>query len=318
MTTSDSPVELLLTSKVQGADNVTVLQLRHPSGHALPGWAPGAHIDLVLEPELIRQYSLCGNPEDRYVWQVAVLRENAGRGGSQYVHDKLAEGDTISVVGPRNNFDLLPSPNYVFIAGGIGITPILSMVEAAAQQGSEWKLHYGGRTLASMVFAQSLRERFGDNVILYPSDAVGRIELDSILAEPVSQTLVYCCGPAPLVDAVSKGCESWPSGSLHVERFVPKEMQDPVLRASFEVELALTGKTITVTPAQSVLDAVAAAGVQVLSSCREGTCGTCETPVISGEVDHRDSLLTPEEQAANDTMLICVSRAACPKISLEL
>jgi ferredoxin-NADP reductase len=306
-----------------GAEGVAVLELRDPSGADLPAWSPGAHVDLNLPGGMVRQYSLCGDPHDRSVWQVGVLREPAGRGGSAYVHDEVAEGTEIGVRGPRNNFELAPSPRYVFIAGGIGITPILPMAAAAEEAGAEWEFHYGGRTRTSMAFLDALdaleaRTGHGLRVTLHPQDEVGLIDLQKILGTPRPDTLVYCCGPEPLLKAVEAVCAEWPAGALHVERFSPKEQGDRVLSGDFEVELTLSGQTLTVPPDKSILEVVEEAGIPVLSSCQEGTCGTCETPVLEGEVDHRDSLLSPDEQAANDTMFICVSRAACPKLVLEL
>jgi ferredoxin-NADP reductase len=248
-----------------------------------------------------------------------VLRAVQGRGGSAHVHANLVLGSPVHVRGPRNNFPLVTSPRYLFIAGGIGITPLLPMIAAADAAGADWRLVYGGRSRASMAFQVDLAQRYGDRVLVAPQDEVGLLELQGLLGVPSVDTVVYCCGPEPLLLAVEQHCQAWPAGALHVERFAPKAQDEPpVLSTSFEVELSLTGKTVVVEPYQSVLEAVEAAGVQVLSSCQEGTCGTCETPVLEGEVDHRDSLLTPEEQAANDTMLICVSRAACPRLVLEL
>ncbi len=267
---------------------------------------------------LVRQYSLCGDPRDRSVWRVAILREPESRGGSAHVHESLQQGDDVEVRGPRNHFELAPAPRYVFVAGGIGITPILPMIDAADAAGAEWELHYGGRSRRSMAFLESLEETTGSRVTLHPQDEVGLIDLDALLGSPLPDTLVYCCGPEPLLLAVEQRCADWPSGSLRVERFAPKDVGEPVLTGAFEVELALSGLSLTVPPDKSVLEVVEDAGISVLSSCTEGTCGTCETTVLSGEVDHRDSLLTPAEQAANDTMFICVSRAACPKLVLEL
>lgn len=309
--------ELVVHSRARAAEGVVVLDLRDPSGAALPAWAPGAHIDLVLPGDLVRQYSLCGDPADRLTWRIAVLREPAGRGGSALAHE-LLPGATVEVRGPRNHFPLQPAARYLFVAGGIGITPILPMIAAADAAGAEWRLLYGGRTAASMAFARELRAAHGDRVDLRPQDEHGLLDLESLLARGTPDTLVYCCGPAPLLDAVEKHCAGRPPGTLHVEWFTPKDAGEPLLAGSFEVELAVTGITCTVPPGRSILDVLEAAGVQVLTSCREGTCGTCETDVLAGTVDHRDSLLTPEEQAAGDTMLICVSRAACPKLVLDL
>jgi ferredoxin-NADP reductase len=309
---------LQVASRTEGAEGVVVLELRDPSGAELPAWAPGAHLDLELPNGLTRQYSLCGDPGDRSVWRIGVLREPEGRGGSAYVHDELTEGVQIDVRGPRNNFPMVESPHYVFIAGGIGITPILPMMAAADAAGAEWELHYGGRSRRSMAFLESMEELTGTRVTLHPQDEVGLIDLEAILGTPRPDTVVYCCGPEPLLQAVEKKCVTWPADALHVERFSPKEFGEPLLQGAFEVELATSGMTLTVPPDKSILEVVEEAGVPVLSSCQEGTCGTCETPVLEGAVDHRDSLLTPAEQEANDTMFICVSRAACPKLVLEL
>jgi len=300
------------------ARGVVVLDLRLPTGEDLPPWMPGSHIDLVLTPELTRQYSLCGNPLDRRVWRIGVLREPEGRGGSEYVHHALHDGALVDVRGPRCHFALEPSPRYLFIAGGIGITPIVPMVGAAQAVGAQWELHYGGRSLESMAFRTQLSECFGAAVTLHPQDEVGLLKLDKLLGSPRSDTLVYCCGPEPLLTAVERHCAAWPAGALHVERFAPREQEEPVLHETFEVELAQSSITLAVSPDESILEVAKAAGVDVLSSCEEGTCGTCETRVLEGAVDHRDSLLTPEERAANDTMFICVSRAACPRLVLDL
>ncbi|MDH6676324.1 ferredoxin-NADP reductase [Rhodococcus sp. LBL1] len=310
--------DLEVHRKTDVADGVTLFELRHPEGVSLPEWTPGSHIDVVLQPDLVRQYSLCGDPADTGTWRIAVLREPDGRGGSQYVHDKVDTGDSIRVRGPRNNFELRPASRYVFIAGGIGITPILPMVAAAHAAGAEWTLTYGGRRRGSMAFVEELTTRYPDGVEVCAQDVAGHPDLAAILGSPQPDTLVYCCGPAGLLDAVTEMCERWPAGALHVERFAAMELGDPLRSEEFEVELALSGTTVTVPPGTSILEAVTAAGVQVLSSCQEGTCGTCETSVLGGAVDHRDSLLTAEERAANDTMMICVSRAACPRLVLDL
>lgn len=301
-----------------GAEGIVVLDLRDPSGADLPAWSPGAHVDLKLPGGLTRQYSLCGDPADRTTWRIGVLREPEGRGGSAHVHEALHEGEEVAVRGPRNHFELVPAPRYRFIAGGIGITPILAMITAAEQAGADWELHYGGRSRRSMAFLESLEELLCNRVTLHPQDEVGLIDLERILGTSPADTLVYCCGPEPLLNAVEQRCAAWPTGTLHMERFAPKDVGAPVLTGAFEVELAQSGMMLTVPPEKSILEVVDDAGVVVLSSCQEGTCGTCETPVLEGQVDHRDSLLTPAEQAANDTMFICVSRAACPRLVLDL
>ncbi len=215
--------------------------------------------------------------------------------------------------GPRNRFPLEPARRYRFIAGGIGITPILPMLAAAEEAGADWTLLYGGRTRASMAFTGELA-RYGARVSLAPEDETGLLDLPAVLAGLPSGTLVYCCGPGPLLDAVEERC---PPGVLRVERFRPKERPAGAGNA-FEVVLSRSGRTLTVTPDVSVLDAVRGAGVEVLYSCTEGTCGTCETDVLEGEPDHRDSLLTEEERARGETMLICVSRCRGRRLVLDL
>jgi len=308
--------ELVVDRRETAADGVLALSLRHPLGEELPAWEPGAHIDVLLGPDLERQYSLCGDPTDRHTWRIAVLREPDGRGGSAHVHGQLTAGDKVRVRGPRNHFALATAPRYRFIAGGIGITPILPMLAAAEAAGAEWTLLYGGRTRDSMAFTEELA-RYGDKVRIAPQDETGLLDLDTALADPAPDTLVYCCGPGPLLDAVEARCGVWPKGALHVERFEPKA-QEAGENTEFEVVLERSGHTLTVPADVSVLDTVRAAGVEVLYSCTEGTCGTCETDVIEGTPDHRDSVLTDEEREAGETMLICVSRCAGKRLVLDL
>ncbi|MFD8484234.1 PDR/VanB family oxidoreductase [Streptomyces sp. NPDC059712] len=284
-------------------------------GEPLPAWEPGAHVDVVLGPGLERQYSLCGDPADRTRWRIAVLRETDGRGGSAHVHEEVRTGDKLRVRGPRNNFRLEPAPRYRFVAGGIGITPILPMLAAAEEAGADWSLLYGGRTRAGLAFTRELG-RYGDRVTIVPEDESGLLDLAPVLDDLPPDTLVYCCGPGPLLDAVEARC---PAGRLRLERFRPKEAAVVApAEAEFEVVLARSGRTVAVPPGVSVLDAVREAGVEVLYSCTEGTCGTCETEVVEGEPDHRDSVLTEEERAAGETMLVCVSRCRGRRLVLDL
>lgn len=315
---------LTVAARTLAAEGVVALTLRRPDGGALPAWTPGAHIDVLLDGEdggdgtLIRQYSLCGHPAEGEAWQIAVLREPGGRGGSAYVHDRLREGATVRVRGPRNNFPLRPAARHLFIAGGVGITPILPMVEAAEAAGADWRLLYGGRTRTSMAFLDRLAPH-GDRVLVRPQDEYGLLDLAAHLGVPEKDTLVHACGPEPLLRAVQERCAGWPPGTLGVERFAPAEAAGSGAPAeAFEVELARSGLTLTVPADRSVLETVEEAGVAVDFSCREGTCGTCETDVLDGRPDHRDSLLTEDERAAGDTMLICVSRACGPRLVLDL
>lgn len=207
--------ELVVGRRESVADGVLALTLRHPLGAELPPWEPGAHIDVVLGPDLERQYSLCGDPTDRRAWRIAVLREPDGRGGSAHVHGRLGEGDTVRVRGPRNHFALAPAPRYRFVAGGIGITPILPMLAAAEAAGAEWSLLYGGRTRGSMAFTEELG-RYGARVTLAPQDETGLLDLAPVLDRVPEGTLVYCCGPGPCSTRWRSGarprCCTW-SGS---------------------------------------------------------------------------------------------------------
>lgn len=299
------------------AEGVVALSLREVDGRPLPPWEPGAHVDLILDEAATRQYSLCGDPADPDVWRLGILRDPAGSGGSLYVHDQLRAGDTVHVRGPRNNFPLVGSPRYIFVAGGIGITPIVPMVAAAEAAGAEWQLVYGGRQRASMAFLDELAE-YGDKVLVRPQDEYGLLDLEALLGEPRPDTKVYCCGPEPLLAAVEERCASWPKRTLHVERFVPKPLTEPVLHEAFEVHLAQSGLTLTVPPERSILSVLEEAGAAVLSSCAEGTCGTCETTVLEGVPDHRDSVLDEDEREAGDCMMICVSRSCTRRLVLDL
>ena len=306
-----------VTGKTLAADGVIALTLTSESGDPLPAWEPGAHVDLVLDGAPSRQYSLCGDPDDRTAWRLGILRDPEGRGSSLYVHDQLQVGDTVTVRGPRNNFPLATAAEYLFIAGGIGITPILPMIRAAEAVGADWRLVYGGRQRSSMAFLDELSP-YGDRVSVCPQDETGILDLDTLLGDPQPKTKVYCCGPEPLLNAVEDRCHAWPSRSLHVERFVPKALSAPALTTAFEVHLSTTGTTVTVEPGTSILTAVEEAGIEVLSSCAEGTCGTCEATVLEGVPDHRDSVLDEEARAAGDCMMICVSRSCSPRLVLEL
>ncbi|WP_345771541.1 PDR/VanB family oxidoreductase [Geodermatophilus sabuli] len=308
---------LQVVDKSTVAEDVVTLTLADPDGRRLPDWTPGAHIDLVLPTGDTRQYSLCGDRFDSRTYRIGVLREPAGRGGSAFVHDSLQPGDTVGVGGPRNNFPLVPSERYLFVAGGIGITPLLPMVTQAAMLGADWRLLYGGRRRASMAFLDELAPH-GDRVRVMPQDETGLLDLPAFLGEPEPGTKVYCCGPGPLLDAMGLACVDWPPSALRTERFVAEEQAAPVRTAPFEVQLARTGTTVTVPLGTSVLEAVGSAGVEVLSSCRQGTCGTCETTVLDGVPDHRDSILDDAERAAGDCMFICVSRAASDRLVLDL
>jgi ferredoxin-NADP reductase len=312
--------DVVVTSRTEAADAVVLLELAPVDGApALPSWTAGAHIDLVLPDGEARQYSLSGDPAPgaSSTYRIGVLREDGGRGGSAWVHDELRVGDVVPIAGPRNHFEFEPrhGTSYVLVAGGIGITAIASMAAAAARAGVEYRIEYAGRSRAHMALLDELAARHGSRLHVYASDEGSRLDLDALFADLPPFTTTYCCGPARLLDAIEVASRG---RQLVVERFAPKEVGAPVLQEAFEVELAATGVTVTVPPDRSILDVAEEAGALVLSSCREGTCGTCETTVLSGRVDHRDSILTPDEQEHGDVMYVCVSRAAGPRLVLDL
>jgi ferredoxin-NADP reductase len=316
---SERRADLVVTARNMRAEGVITLSLADPTGANLPAWTPGAHIDVLLDDTVVRQYSLCGSPGDQHSWRIGVLLDPRGRGGSRRVHEMMNVGDAVAIRGPRNHFPLLAADRYVFIAGGIGITPILPMLEAATDAGADWQLYYGGRSRESMAFVGELAQ-YGDRVTLWPDDTRGLLPLDEILASPSEGVLIYCCGPEGLLTATERQCAAWPPGALHVERFAAKPQPEAATGgdSAFEVSCQRSGVTVTVPPGKSIIEVLEENGVSVLSSCLEGVCGTCETAVLSGTPDHRDSLLTQEEREANEYMMICVGRALSDRLELDL
>ena len=317
---NEPELDLLVRRLTWEAEGVLSVELVHPDGKPLPAWRPGAHLDLHLGGHL-RQYSLCSDAQDPSYYRVGVLNEVSSRGGSRYVHTRLRPGDTVRTVGPRNNFALEEAAEYRFVAGGIGVTPLVAMVREAVRAGRRWRLVHGGRTRASMAFGAELEALAGqsDRVTFTPQDELGHIDLDAALADLPADALVYCCGPEPLLSAVREkcaaiGCED----RLRIERFAAPEPRPAAAASAFEVECSRSGLTVAVDEETSILQAVEQAGVDVPSSCRDGICGTCETRVLEGDPEHRDWLLSDAEHAESRTMMICVSRCASQRLVLDL
>lgn len=305
------------------SEGVVSLRLVPDGADPLPAWEPGAHLDLVLASGKVRQYSLCGRLEDTDSYQVAVLREAAGRGGSAEVHDSVRVGDTLSLRGPRNHFRLVDAPRYHFVAGGIGITPVLAMIRDAERRGAQWTLTYGGRSRATMAFVDELLELGGDRVTLVPQDEQGHPDLPGILGALQADTAVYCCGPEGLLQAVERTCEALPEPlALHFERFTPPggDKVDPIPddATPFVVELARSGTVLDVPADRTLLDVVLEVIPGVPHDCEEGYCGSCETRVLAGVPQHRDTILSEEERAANSSMMICVGRCSSRRLVLDL
>nr|ART90049.1 flavodoxin reductases (ferredoxin-NADPH reductases) family 1 [uncultured bacterium] len=306
--------------RVQGlvleAIDVMSVTLVAPDGATLPDWEPGAHVDIVLPGGLTSQYSLCGATDARY-WKIAVLLEREGKGVSRYIHERLRPGDMLLVGGPRNHFPLDDAERFLFIAGGIGITPMLPMIAAAERLGRPWTLAYGGRSLGRMAFIDEL-DAYGGRVRLYPQDDCGMIPIESLLGQAEEGSKVYCCGPEPLLAAVEQLSATLGRAAPRVERFAAKPQDDIGPSTAFRVTLERSGKTLTVPANRTIVEVLEENQVFVPTSCEEGVCGSCETRVLCGQVDHRDALLSPAERLHNQTMMICVSRAKGPHLTLDL
>ncbi|WP_432085209.1 PDR/VanB family oxidoreductase [Streptomyces sp. bgisy095] len=304
------PRKALVTGRTAPAEGVVELRLE---GADLPAWQPGAHIDLVLPSGLVRQYSLCGDPADTGSYTVATRLIGAGqggRGGSREVHERLREGVEVEIRGPRNRFPFVDAPAYVFVAGGIGITPVLPMLRAAEAAGADWRLLYCGRSRATMPYLAEVGALGDGRTTVVAEDESGFPDL-GFLADVPEGTAVYCCGPDGLMDAVGA---AMPGGRVpRLERFSASATTGG---APFEVELRRSGRTVAVAAGQSLLDAVRAELPDVPYSCRQGFCGTCQQRVLAGGIDHRDELLTDAER--DDSMLICVSRCTGKRLVLDL
>lgn len=302
-------------SMTREAQDVLSLELESLDGVPLPAWTPGAHIDFEPTPGAVAQYSLCG-PGSAPMWTIAVLHRRHGKGVSRFVHERLRPGDTLRVGEPRNHFEMVDAPSYLFIAGGIGITPFLPMIEKLEALSKPWKLAYGGHRKDGMAFA-SLLSRDRSNVEIFASEESGRMPIARVLGAAGPQCAVYCCGPEPLIAEVEQWLQENGRRTPYVERFNPKMHSDQP-RNGFSVTLARRGLTLDVPAGRSIAEVLDERNIFVPTSCREGVCGSCETRVLAGDIDHCDSLLTAQERADGKTMLICVSRAAGHSLTLDL
>lgn len=306
--------ELIVARRVRVATDVVMLSLVAPYGRPLPRWVPGAHIDLVLPSGRLRQYSLIGDPADRGCYRIAVRHLPDGGGGSDEIHRALAVGDRLRMRGPRNAFGYIDAPHYVFVAGGIGITPLLPMVADAERRGIDWRLVYLGRSRATMPFLTELAARRGGRLEVRPDDECGSTDPADVLTEIPRGAALYVCGPPPLTDAVlATAAAQDPTVSIHTERFSPPPVQHG---RPFRIHLARSGRSVDVAADESALAAISRVLPDIPYSCRQGFCGTCAVTVRAGAVDHRDRRLGPAERET--TMLTCVSRAAGDILELEL
>lgn len=293
-------------------------ELARPCGGALPAFEAGAHIDLHLPTGAVRSYSLCNDQEERDRYLIGVSRDNAGRGGSVWVHQNLYAGDIARVAPPRNNFALAESaPSSVLIAGGIGITPLLAMARRLHRLGREWQLVYAVRSRRLAAFAAEAATLDPGRVLLHADDeAHGVLDINRLVTAAPPGAHVYACGPPPMMRAFASAAAALPADRRHAEYFT--SALEAASDGGFDVALARSGVTIRVRPGQTILQAIEKEGIDVPFSCMEGVCGTCETRVLSGVPDHRDLVLSEREKARNESMMICCSGSRSPRLELDL
>ena len=283
----------------------------------LPPFDPGAHIDVQIPYGPTRQYSLCGALLDTTYYRIGV-RELFGGVASEFFHRTLRVGDVLTISPPRNNFRFRLAPKYLFIAGGIGITPLLPMMHSATGHNADWILHYCIPRLEEMPFLNEINALRG-RIVLHTSERHNRLNVSAALHDLTPDTLVYCCGPDRLMEAVKSATAGWPQDMVNYEWFKPRRSQgDAVPSSIVKVICERSNKIVEVAPDQTILAALIAAGIEVPKSCEQGICGTCELGVLKGEVDHRDSILSPSERQTNSTMMVCVSRAKGSTLVLDI
>lgn len=311
-------LELVVSRREDAAEGIVVIELAAPDGGVLPAFEAGAHIEVAAAPGIVRQYSLCNDPAERHVYRLAVLRESASRGGSEAVHRDFQPGRTVQVSAPRNHFGLATDADRsILIAGGIGVTPILSMAHALHAEGRAFDLHYSTRSRGRAAFLTELADApFAGQVRIYHDDGEA-FDIVAALPPVAAGTHLYFCGPGGFMDAVEAVARAagWPAGQLHMERF---SADVDVEGDAFTVVAAHSGVTVRVAEGQTINEALAAAGVDLPVSCEQGICGTCLTDVIDGIPDHRDQYLTDEEKASNREMTPCCSRSFTPVLTLAI
>jgi ferredoxin-NADP reductase len=315
---TNAPRTLRVTRMSWEADGVVSLTLSAGDGVALPAWEPGAHVDLRLPSGLSRQYSLCGDPRDRDRYTIAVRLETGGRGASEEIHGTALIGRELVVNAVKNRFPLVAAEEYLLIAGGIGVTPLLPMARALAARNARWSALYCGRGAHTMAFRDALAAVGGERVRFVDTATEPRPDLEEAVHRLGPGGIVYCCGPNGLLDDVTKICAA--AGiRCETEHFgAASPSPDEAAGDVVELELRRSGVSVTADERTTLLQAIRDAGVQVDSDCEEGYCGTCETPVLDGVPDHRDVVLSKTERAAGNTMMPCVSRACGRRLVLDL
>lgn len=308
--------------KKQEALDIASFELVKPDGSALPGFSAGSHIDVQVPGGLTRQYSLCNDAGEQHRYRIAVLRDPASRGGSTGMHDALKEGDTLQISEPRNHFPLVHAERTLLFAGGIGVTPLLSMAQRLAHIGADFRMHYCTRSAERTAFRDEIAaSAYADRVDFHhdDGDAAQKLQLEQVIAKPQAGTHLYVCGPTGFIDWVVKTAErlGWPKEQVHLEYFGAAP-QDTAGDRAFQVKIASSGESYEVGANETVVQALQKHGIEILTSCEQGVCGTCITRVLQGECDHRDLYFTDDEKAQNDQFTPCCSRAKSPVLVLDL
>jgi tetrachlorobenzoquinone reductase len=310
-------IEVRLTAIRYAARDTNLFELSRLDGEPLPPYEPGAHIDLHLPNGLIRQYSLIEAAPDPARYTVGIKRDPASRGGSRYIHDELRVGRTLKISAPRNNFPLGESAaTIVLLAGGIGITPIWCMVQRLAERGGPWRLYYACRSRADMAFRDALSAMPEAHLHFDDENAGKPLDIAAVVADMPKDAHLYCCGPTPMLNAFESATAGWPREQIHVEYFTAK--QEPAKAGGFVVELKRSGQEFVIPAGKSILQVLLDAGVDVDYSCELGICGACEQRVLSGIPEHRDAILTEEEQASNTKVMICCAGCKSERLVLDL
>ena len=320
-------LRVVVARRTLEAEGIRTYELVSADGQPLPAFSAGSHIDVTIpggpERQYSRQYSLCNDPGEGHRYLIAVLEDEAGRGGSRAMHAWVREGDRLEIGRPRNHFALAhDARRSLLLAGGIGVTPLLCMAERLAITGADFEFHYCTRSPARTAFKARIgRSSFADRAHFHFDDGTPdqHLDLAAVLRQPEPGTHVYVCGPKGFMDAAlgAARASGWPEAQLHFE-FFGAPVEHARSDGSFEVELASSGRVVHVPADLSVVDALAAQGIVVATSCEQGVCGTCQTRVLAGEPEHRDLYLTAEEQASNESFMPCCSRSKSARLVLDL
>jgi ferredoxin-NADP reductase len=312
----EETMQVRVRALVWEAPGVLSLHLASLDGSPLPPFEPGAHIDVKLPDGTLRQYSLCGDPNDLTHYRLGIRAVTGGQ-SSGFVHRRLRPGDVVTVSAPRNNFPLVTARHYIFVAGGIGVTPFIPMMRAVRAAKGSFTLLYCNKRNEDAPFLAEIK-KLGGELSLHATEAGTRLDVAQRFAAVEKDAVVYCCGPEKLMLAVEEATSGWPEGSVHFEWFAPRSRPEGEVSDSFEVVCQASGRTLIVPADKSILEVLGENGIEVPRSCEQGICGTCEVRVVSGEVDHRDSILSSAERAANQTMMICVSRCRGARLVLDV